>query len=53
MSKDLMTLANRYYAALNNFDYAAIEKMFTEDAEYQSSGIWRGGFMGVPLSSKG
>jgi ketosteroid isomerase-like protein len=44
MSKDIMKLAERYYAALNNFDFAAIEKMFAEDAEYHSSGI--GGLYG-------
>ena len=39
MTKDLLKLAERYYAALNNFDYATLEKIFAEDAEYHSSGI--------------
>jgi ketosteroid isomerase-like protein len=42
MTKDILTLAGRYHAALNKFDFAAIEKMFTEDAEYQSTGIGAG-----------
>ena len=46
MTKDLLRLAERYYAALNNFDYAALEKMFAEDAEYHSSGM--GGLYGRP-----
>jgi hypothetical protein len=46
MSKDLLKQAERYYTALNNFDYAALEKLFTEDAEYHSSGI--GGLYGRP-----
>ena len=46
MSKDLLKLAERYYAALSNFDYAALEKIFAEDAEYHSSGI--GGLYGRP-----
>ena len=46
MSKDLLKLAERYYAALNHFDYAALEKIFAEDAEYHSSGI--GGLYGRP-----
>ena len=46
MSKDIMKLAERYYEALNNFDYAALEKIFAEDAEYHSSGI--GGLYGRP-----
>ena len=46
MSKDLLKQAERYYIALNNFDYAALEKLFTEDAEYHSSGI--GGLYGRP-----
>jgi hypothetical protein len=46
MSKDLLKLAERYYAALNHFDYAALEKIFAEDAEYYSSGI--GGLYGRP-----
>ncbi len=46
MSKDLLKLAERYYEALNNFDYAALEKMFAEDAEYHSSGM--GGLYGRP-----
>ncbi len=46
MTKDLLKLAERYYAALNNFDYAALEKIFAEDAEYHSSGI--GGLYGRP-----
>ena len=48
MTKDLLKLAERYYAALNNFDYAALEKLFTEDAEYHSSGIGGGGLYGRP-----
>lgn len=46
MSKDLLKLAERYYAALKHFDYAALEKIFAEDAEYHSSGI--GGLYGRP-----
>jgi len=46
MSKDLLKQAERYYAALNHFDYAALEKLFAEDAEYHSSGI--GGLYGRP-----
>ena len=46
MSKDIMKLAERYFEALNNFDYAALEKLFAEDAEYHSSGI--GGLYGRP-----
>ena len=46
MSKDILKLAERYYEALNNFDYAALEKIFAEDAEYYSSGI--GGLYGRP-----
>jgi hypothetical protein len=46
MSKDLLKQAERYYAALSNFDYAALEKLFAEDAEYHSSGI--GGLYGRP-----
>jgi hypothetical protein len=46
MSKDLLKLADRYYAALKHFDYAALEKIFAEDAEYHSSGI--GGLYGRP-----
>jgi hypothetical protein len=46
MSKDLVKQAERYYAALNNFDFAALEKLFAEDAEYHSSGI--GGLYGRP-----
>ncbi len=42
MTKDILTLAGRYHAALNNFDFAAIEKMFAEDAEYHSTGIGAG-----------
>ncbi len=48
MSKDLLKQAERYYAALNHFDYAALEKLFTEDAEYHSSGIGGGGLYGRP-----
>ena len=44
MTKDIMTLVERYHTALNNFDFPAIEKMFAEDAEYHSSGI--GGLYG-------
>ncbi len=46
MSKDLLKQAERYYAALSHFDYAALEKLFAEDAEYHSSGI--GGLYGRP-----
>jgi hypothetical protein len=46
MTKDLLKLAERYFAALNNFDYATLEKIFAEDAEYYSSGI--GGLYGRP-----
>jgi hypothetical protein len=46
MSKDIMKLAERYYTALKNFDYASLEKIFAEDAEYHSSGI--GGLYGRP-----
>ncbi|MEQ1520661.1 MAG: nuclear transport factor 2 family protein [Aestuariivirga sp.] len=46
MSKDLLKQAERYYAALSNFDYATLEKLFAEDAEYHSSGI--GGLYGRP-----
>ena len=46
MSKDLLKLADRYYAALKHFDYATLEKIFAEDAEYHSSGI--GGLYGRP-----
>ena len=48
MTKDLLKQAERYYAALSNFDYAALEKLFTEDAEYHSSGIGGGGLYGRP-----
>ena len=48
MTKDLLKLAERYYTALNNFDYAALEKIFAEDAEYHSSGIGGGGLYGRP-----
>ena len=44
MSKDLLALTERYHTAMNNFDFAAIEKMFAESAEYHSSGI--GGLYG-------
>lgn len=46
MTKDLLSLVERYHTALNNFDFTAIEKMFAEDAEYYSSGI--GGLYGRP-----
>ena len=46
MSKDLLKLVERYYAALKHFDYATLEKIFAEDAEYHSSGI--GGLYGRP-----
>ncbi|MDP1702048.1 MAG: nuclear transport factor 2 family protein [Aestuariivirga sp.] len=46
MSKDLLKQAERYYAALKHFDYATLEKIFAEDAEYHSSGI--GGLYGRP-----
>ena len=42
MTKDILTLAGRYHEALNKFDFAAIEKMFAEDAEYHSTGIGAG-----------
>ena len=44
MSNDLLALTERYHTAMNNFDFAAIEKMFAEGAEYHSSGI--GGLYG-------
>jgi SnoaL-like domain len=44
MAKDLLRLVERYHRALNDFDFAAVEKMFAEDAEYHSSGI--GGLYG-------
>lgn len=44
MAKDIVKLVERYHDALNRFDFAAVEKMFTEDAEYHSSGI--GGLYG-------
>jgi ketosteroid isomerase-like protein len=44
MAKDIVKLVERYHDALNNFDFAAVEKMFVEDAEYHSSGI--GGLYG-------
>ena len=43
MSKDLLALATRYHTALNNFDFAAIEKMFAENAEYHSTGLGAAG----------
>jgi hypothetical protein len=46
MSKDIIKLAERYFTALKNFDYATLEKIFAEDAEYHSSGI--GGLYGRP-----
>jgi hypothetical protein len=46
MSKDLLKQAERYYVALKHFDYATLEKIFAEDAEYHSSGI--GGLYGRP-----
>ena len=52
MSKDLLKQAERYYTALNNFDYAALEKIFAEDAEYHSSGIGGAVFTAAPPSSK-
>lgn len=48
MSRDLLKQAERYYTALNNFDYAALEKLFADDAEYHSSGIGGGGLYGRP-----
>ena len=42
MTKDIMTLVERYHTALNNFEFATIEKMFAEDAEYHSAGIGAG-----------
>lgn len=44
MAKDFIKLATRYHEALNKFDFAAVESMFSEDAEYHSSGI--GGLYG-------
>ena len=44
MAKDILKLAQHYHELLNNFDFASIEKMFAEDAEYHSSGI--GGLYG-------
>ncbi len=44
MSKDPIKLLERYHTALNSFDFAGVEKMFAEDAEYYSSGI--GGLYG-------
>jgi ketosteroid isomerase-like protein len=44
MAKDIVKLVERYHDALNKFDFEIIEKMFTEDAEYHSSGI--GGLYG-------
>ncbi len=44
MAKDLLQLVERYHRAQNDFDFAAVEKMFAEDAEYHSSGI--GGLYG-------
>ncbi len=44
MAKDILKLVERYHRALNEFNFASIEKMFAEDAEYHSSGI--GGLYG-------
>ncbi len=44
MAKDLVKLTNKYHEAINAFDFATIESMFSEDAEYHSSGI--GGLYG-------
>jgi hypothetical protein len=44
MAKDLLKLAQKYHDAINAFDFASIETMFAEDAEYHSSGI--GGLYG-------
>lgn len=44
MAKDFMKLAQKYHDAINAFDFATIEAMFAEDAEYHSSGI--GGLYG-------
>jgi ketosteroid isomerase-like protein len=44
MAKDLLKLAQKYHDAINALDFAAIEAMFAEDAEYHSSGI--GGLYG-------
>jgi ketosteroid isomerase-like protein len=44
MIKDPVKLIERYHAALNAFDFTAIEVMFAEDAEYHSPGI--GGLYG-------
>jgi hypothetical protein len=48
MTRDLLKQAERYYTALNNFDYAVLEKLFAEDAEYHSSGIGGSGLYGRP-----
>ena len=44
MVKNIIKLVEHYHDALNKFDFTIIEKMFTEDAEYHSSGI--GGLYG-------
>ncbi len=44
MARELVKLVERYHQALNAFDFAAVEAMFAEDAEYHSSGI--GGLYG-------
>lgn len=44
MAKDPIKLAKAYHDALNAFDFAAVEQMFAEEAEYHSSGI--GGLYG-------
>jgi ketosteroid isomerase-like protein len=44
MTKDWIKLTAEYHDALNRYDFAEIEQMFAEDAEYHSPGI--GGLYG-------
>ncbi len=44
MARDLIGLVNRYHAALNALDLAAVEAMFADDAEYHSPSV--GGILG-------
>ncbi len=44
MAKDWIKLVTDYKDALNSFDFASVEPMFAEDAEYHSPGI--GGLYG-------
>lgn len=39
MAGNLVELARRYHAALNAFDFAAVEAMFASDAEYHSPSV--------------